>query len=245
MYLKSLDILSFLCHEKVRYELEPYILNFAEFDKYKGKNILEIGVGLGAEHKKFAEAGTICTGIDLTEKAIDVTNKRLTEFGLFSNLSVGDAEAIDPSDTYDMVYSWGVIHHSPNTEYAAAEIIRVLKPGGEFKVMIYIKYSMIGYMLWFRYALLLFKPHMSLGEIYAKYLESPGTKAYTPLEAKNLFPDAELLDISVVLTHGDLLNSSAGQRHEGMLLSIARFAWPRKLIKRFLPKHGLFMLIRG
>ena len=87
LYLKSLDKLSFLHHEKVRYELEPYILSFAEFDKYKGKNILEIGVGLGAEHKKFAEAGAICTGIDLTEKAIDVTNKRLTEFGLNSDLS--------------------------------------------------------------------------------------------------------------------------------------------------------------
>ena len=116
LYLKSLDKFSFLHHEKIRYELEPYILSFAEFDKYKGKGILEIGVGLGADHKKFAEAGAICTGIDLTKKAIDITNKRLTEFDLNSNLSVGDAEKLDdPSNFYDLVYSWGVIHHSPNT----------------------------------------------------------------------------------------------------------------------------------
>jgi len=221
-------------------------LEFAEFEKYQGKRILEIGVGLGADHKMFAEAGAVCTGIDLTKKAIDITRRRLAEFGLSSNLSVGDAEALDkPPDTFDLVYSWGVIHHSPKTECAAAEILRVLKPGGEFKVMIYNKYSMVGFMLWIRYALLAFNPHMSLDEIYATYLESPGTKAYTPLEAQKLFPDTEQLDISVVLTHGDLLESSAGQRHEGMLLSVARFVWPRKLIKMYFPERGLFMLIQG
>ena len=138
-----------------------------------------------------------------------------------------------------------MIHHSPNTEYAAAEIMRVLKPGGEFKVMIYNKYSIVGYMLWIRYALLSFKPFVSLDDIYANYLESPGTKAYTPSEVINLFPDAERLNISIVLTHGDLLASSAGQRHQGMLLSIARVLWPRKLIRRFFPEHGLFMLVMG
>ena len=65
--LKSLDKSSFLAHEKIRYELEPYILGFAGFDKYKDKNILEIGVGLSTEHKEFAEAGAICAGIDLTK----------------------------------------------------------------------------------------------------------------------------------------------------------------------------------
>ncbi len=246
LYLQSLDKLSFQAHEKTRYELEPYILDFAEFDKYKDKNVLEIGVGLGAEHKRFAEAGAVCSGIDLTEKAIDITSKRLSEFGFRSNLSVGDAENIDyPSDYFDLAYSWGVIHHSPNTERAASEIMRVLKPGGSFKVMIYNKYSMVGYMLWVRYGLLAFKPRMSLDEIYAKYLESPGTKAYTPAQAKQLFADAEQLDISIELTHGDLLESSAGQRHEGVLLSIARLVWPRKLIGKFFPEHGLFMLIQG
>jgi len=203
-------------------------------------------VGLGADHKMFAEAGAVCTGIDLTKKAIDITRRRLAEFGLSSNLSVGDAEALDkPPDTFDLVYSWGVIHHSPDTACAAKEILRVLKPGGEFKIMIYNKYSMVGYMLWIRYALLALKPLTSLDDIYAKYLENPGTKVYTRSEAECLFDGAEHLDISVVLTHGDLLESSAGQRHEGLLLSIARFVWPRRLIKRFFPVHGLFMLIRG
>lgn len=246
LYLKKLDASSFLHHEKIRYELEPYILHFAAFEKYHGKNILEVGVGLGADHKKFAEAGAICTGIDLTRKAIDVTSKRLAEFGLKSDLSVGDAESLDkPADTFDLVYSWGVIHHSPKTELAAAEILRVLKPGGKFKVMIYNKYSMIGYMLWVRYALLALKPFTSLDEIYAKYLESPGTKAYTRSGAERLFAGAEQLKIAVVLTHGDLLESAAGQRHKGALLSVARAIWPRRLIRMFFPGHGLFMLISG
>jgi len=246
LYLDKIDKESFIKHENIRYELEPYITDFADFSGYEGKTILEIGVGLGADHRQFAESGAICAGIDLTHKAIDITEKRLNAFDLKSDLSIGDAEALKfPDNTFDMVWSWGVIHHSPNTERAADEIVRVLKPGGEFKVMVYNKYSMVGYMLWIRYALLSFEPWVSLDEIYAKYLESPGTKAYTPLEAENLFPDAEQLNISVILTHGDLLASSAGQRHQGILLSIARVLWPRKLIRKLFSKHGLFMLIKG
>ena len=83
----------------------------------------------------------------------------------------------------------------------------------------------------------------ALGEIYAKYLESPGTKAYTVAEARQLFRGFARVEIDTVLTHGDLLSSSAGQRHQGVLLSIARVVWPRWLIRRLFPKRGLFTLI--
>ena len=131
-----------------RYRLEPYILDFADFNNAKGKKLLEIGVGLGSDHQKFAESGADLYGCDLTERAIFNTQKRMSLFGLSSKTQVDDAENLSYSDnTFDMVYSWGVIHHSPKTEQCAHQIYRVLKPGGSAKVMIYYKYSFVGYML--------------------------------------------------------------------------------------------------
>ncbi len=84
-----------------------------------------------------------------------------------------------------------------------------------------------------------------LAEIYGRYLESPGTKALTTEEAQELFKGSALLVNRVELSHGDLLNSLAGQRHKGILLAIARMIWPRFLLRILLKKHGLFMLIHG
>ena len=111
--------------------------------------------------------------------------------------------------------------------------------------MIYHKHSLVGYMLWLRYALLAGKPCCALGDIYANHLESPGTKAYTMDEARELFRKFSAVRIATVLTHGDLLESGAGQRHRGWLLSLAKRLWPRRLLRWALPGHGLFMLIEA
>ena len=161
-------------------------------------------------------------------------------------MSVGDAEKLVFDDNYfDIVYSWGVIHHSPNTPQAISEILRVLRPGGNAKIMIYHKWSMVGFMLWIRYGLLRLRPFISLNQIYSEFLESPGTKAYSKREAFNLFKDFTEVNIRTVLTHGDLFVGSAGQRQEGILINIARKFWPRSLIRNFLSGLGLFMLIEA
>jgi hypothetical protein len=98
-------------------------------------------------------------------------------------------------------------------------------------------------MLWVRYALLRLRPWTSLASVYARYLESPGTKAYSVAAAKRLFASFSEVKIGTVLTHGDLLESAAGQRHGGVFLSIARRVWPRALLRRVARGHGLFMLI--
>jgi SAM-dependent methyltransferase len=226
-----------------RYRLEPFIAPFARFEDTAGKRVLEVGVGLGADHQRFAEAGADLYGIDLTERAVEHTAARLRAFGLSSQLATGDAEHLDfPDAFFDVVYSWGVIHHSPDTPTAAREILRVLKPGGQFRVMVYHKYSLVGFMLWARYGAL---KRMSLSDVYSTYLESPGTKAYTLDEAKALFSGAVEVKASTVLTHGDLLTSMAGQRHEGRALAVARAVWPRALLRRFTPWAGLMLLIEG
>jgi ubiquinone/menaquinone biosynthesis C-methylase UbiE len=244
LYLDGSDRAGYESQARTRYALEPYIESFADFDSSKGKRVLEIGVGLGADHHRFAQAGAELYGIDLTERAVEHTHRRLAASRLTSTLSVGDAERLDFSDNFfDRVYSWGVLHHSPDTAKAISEVHRVLKPGGRARIMIYHKWSMVGFMLWARYGMLRLRPWMTLKEVYARYLESPGTKAYSVAEARQLFTQFTTVHIDTVLTHGDLLESSAGQRHRGPLLKVASMLWPRPVLRRLFPRLGLFMLI--
>ena len=244
LYLSGSEKPSYIEQRRIRYELEPYIMEFAGFKTARDLDVLEIGVGLGADHQCFAEAGARLQGIDLTQRAIDYTKKRLELFDLRSDLQIGDAEDLVFGDeAFDVVYSWGVLHHSPNTQKAIQEVHRVLRSGGVAKIMIYHKWSFVGFMLWARYALLGLRPFTSLRDIYARHLESPGTKAYSVEEARRLFHHFRSVDIRTVLTHGDILSSQAGQRHNGLLLEVARKVWPRWLIQRLFPRNGLFMLI--
>ena len=244
LYLKRPDKISYAEQARLRYELEPYISTFAAFGTACDQQVLEIGVGLGADHQRYAEAGARLYGIDLTERAVQATSHRLRLFNLDSRLQVGDAEdLVFHDETFDAVYSWGVLHHSPNTHRAVKEVHRVLRKGGVARVMIYHKWSLVGFMLWLRYALGRLRPLTPFTTVYARHLESPGTKAYSKSEAKRMFGDFRSVTIETVLTHGDLLSSRAGQRHRGLLLTIARMIWPRWFIKRFLQGNGLFMLI--
>jgi SAM-dependent methyltransferase len=244
LYLQGSDRAAYEAQARIRYQLEPYIAEFAGFAEARSKRVLEIGVGLGADHQRFAEAGADLYGIDLTERAVEHTERRLSALGLSSRLAVGDAEALQfPDDHFDRVYSWGVLHHSPDTPKAIGEVWRVLKRGGTARIMVYHTWSLVGLMLWVRYAGLALRPWLSLRDIYARYLESPGTKAYSAAEARRLFSGFRDVHVHTVLSHGDLLESSAGQRHTGPLLSLARLLWPRAFIRRWCPGLGLFLLI--
>ncbi len=232
---------------RVRYELEPYLFPFAKFAEGKGRDVLEIGVGMGADHLEWAKSNPrSLTGIDLTERAAEFTRDRLELYGLHSDIRVADAENLPfPDESFDVVFSYGVLHHTPDTAKAIREVYRVLRTGGICRIMIYHKYSMVGYMLWARYGLLSGRPFRSLADIYARYLESPGTKAYSVAEARGMFRDFASVTVSTQLGFGDLLSGGAGQRHRGILLSVARKLWPRWFIRRFLRNHGLGMMIEA
>jgi SAM-dependent methyltransferase len=246
LLLDATDKPGYLTQMEKRYSLEPFIEGFARFDDSRDLDVLEIGIGLGADHQRFAQSGARLAGIDLTERAVEHTRRRFDLFGLTSILGVGDAESLQyPDAAFDVVYSWGVLHHSPDTGRAIDEVWRVLRHGGVARIMIYHKHSLVGYMLWVRYAMLAGKPWRSLSDIYAHHLESPGTKAYSMDEARTLFRNFSDVRISTVLTHGDLLESAAGQRHRSLLLSMAKLIWPRPLFRLLMPKCGLFMLIEA
>ena len=131
LYLSGSEKSSYIEQGRIRCELEPYIIEFAAFNAARDLDVLEIGVGLGADHQRFAEAGARLHGIDLTQRAIDYTRKRLDLFDLQSDLQIGDAEDLVFGDEkFDVVYSWGVLHVSPNTQKAIQEVHRVLRSGG-------------------------------------------------------------------------------------------------------------------
>lgn len=231
--------------EAARYILEPYIFDFARFPDAAGRDVLEIGVGMGADHLQWARATPrSLTGVDLTPRAIAHCQARLATYSLESDLRVADAEALPFTDaSFDIVYSWGVLHHSPDTARAIREVHRVLRPGGEARIMVYHSQAIVGYMLWIRYALMRLQPWRSLAEVYAKHLESPGTKAYTFAEARALCGMFKSVTLSSQLSVGDLMLGAAGQRHGGVFLRLARTVWPRRMIRSLFPGHGLFLLI--
>jgi SAM-dependent methyltransferase len=124
--------------EAHRYTNEWHIPDAADFAGARGLRVLEIGCGLGTDGAQFAKAGADYTGVDLTDAAIDLARKRFEISGLPGEFRVADAENLDFADeSFDLVYSHGVLHHTPDTARAVQEIHRVLKPGGRAVVMLY------------------------------------------------------------------------------------------------------------
>jgi SAM-dependent methyltransferase len=124
--------------EAHRYTKEWHIPVAADFASARGLKVLEIGCGLGTDGAQFAEAGADYTGVDLTEAAVELARKRFELFDLPGKFQTADAENLDfDNESFDLVYSHGVLHHTPETEKAIREIHRVLRPGGRAVVMLY------------------------------------------------------------------------------------------------------------
>ena len=235
--------------ERERYRLEPYIHGFARYADGTGKDVLEVGVGMGADHLMWARAHPASlSGIDLTPRAVAFTRERLAKEGLVSDLRVGDAEHLPfASESFDVLYSWGVMHHSPDTQACFKEACRVLRKGGVARIMVYHTWSIVGLMLWMRYGLLAGRPARGMDDVYFHHLESAGTKAYTVDRARQMFADAGFAraEVRVQLSHGDLLLGDVGARHRGGLLRLARAIWPRPVIRRLAQGFGLYLLIEA
>ena len=124
--------------EEHRYTKEWHIPAAAGFASSRDLRVLEIGCGLGTDGAQFAKAGAEYTGVDLTDAAIELAQKRFALFGLPGLFRTADAENLDfEDDSFDLVYSHGVLHHTPDTARAIQEVHRVLRPGGRAVVMLY------------------------------------------------------------------------------------------------------------
>ncbi|MEA2276741.1 MAG: hypothetical protein QOI62_1392 [Solirubrobacteraceae bacterium] len=190
--------------EAKRDELEPFIAGYADFATTRDQRVLEIGVGAGTDFIRFVRAGARATGVDLTEHAIALVRRRVEHEGGEAELLQADAERLPFADgTFDRVYSWGVLHHTPDTAQAVREALRVLRPGGRICVMLYARHSWVSYGLWAKHALLKGRPQRSLADVLAHHMESEGTKGFTVRELRAMFAGVEDLRIEKVQTPYD------------------------------------------
>lgn len=125
-----------------RYQVHPRLHEAVGFEKTSGLRVLEIGCGCGSEAERFARAGADYTAVDLTNAAVSVTQRRLQLAGLAGRFVQGDAENLPFADeSFDLVYSHGVLHHTPDTPRTIREVHRVLAPGGRAIIMLYYRNS--------------------------------------------------------------------------------------------------------
>jgi ubiquinone/menaquinone biosynthesis C-methylase UbiE len=139
--------------ERHRYQTEWHIPQMVDFPKWRDARVLEVGCGLGTDAVQFARAGARYTGIDLTPRSIELARQRFLQSNLRGEFQVSDAENLSFEDNqFDLVYSHGVLHHTPDTQRAINEVHRILKPGATAIVMLYHKrsYNYYGNIMLFR-----------------------------------------------------------------------------------------------
>ena len=132
--------------EARKYMVEPHIPGFAEFAKWRGKKVLEIGCGIGTDTINFARAGADVTAVDLSGKSLELAMQRAEVFGLAARIRFvqADSEHLSeylPAEPFDLIYSFGVIHHTPHPERVLAQLPRYCKPETTVKIMVYNRWS--------------------------------------------------------------------------------------------------------
>lgn len=230
-------------HSRARYQLEPHIVNFAGLTSARGLRVLEIGVGIGADYAQWLKAGAIASGVDLSTSSLERAQRRCELAALLPDLRLADAENLPfASNSFDVVYSYGVMHHSPNTAMCLSEAWRVLKPGGEARIMLYHHMSLTGIMLWLRFGIW---RGQSIRQCVYENLESTGTKTFTRSEVFELMRDFENVRIDQVFSPGDLLLHEPSSRFSGPVYRLLWKVFPRTLVRRIGKRCGLFLLVKS
>jgi ubiquinone/menaquinone biosynthesis C-methylase UbiE len=222
--------------EDYRYRVyAPWMREAVGFHRYAGKRLLEVGCGTGTDLLQFARGGAEVTGVDLTPRSIEIARKRFEVYRADGRFAIGDAESLSfPDESFDVVYSFGVLHHTPDTERAISEVRRVLRRGGKAIVMLYCRASLYywGSVILKRGLLggrLLSK---SPEQIMSRYVEHSNTngrplvKAYTRAEARRLFGGFSACSIEVDQLTRDELGPAGRLLPENLFRWLARnFGW--------------------
>jgi len=130
--------------EQKKFFVEPHIKTFTDFPSWSGKKVLEIGCGIGTAAVNFARNGADYTGFELSEESLKLTKQRFNVYDLDGRFYLGNAEdlsSVIPQQTYDLIYSFGVIHHSPNPKKILSEAAKFMNRHSVLKVMVYAKNS--------------------------------------------------------------------------------------------------------
>ncbi|HMF58496.1 MAG TPA: class I SAM-dependent methyltransferase [Pyrinomonadaceae bacterium] len=184
--------------ERHRYtEYAPWMPSVMGFDKFAGKRLLEVGCGMGTDLLQFARGGALVTGADLTPRSLEITRHRFELYGERGDFLITDGEHLPfPDESFDVIYSNGVLHHTPDTAGAVSEIHRVLRPGGVAKVMLYHRDSLAYWgvlMLWHGVMGGEFLRGRTADQVLSRWVEyseqggNPLVKVYSRKQARKLF----------------------------------------------------------
>jgi SAM-dependent methyltransferase len=132
--------------EARKYRVEPHIPAFAEFEAWNGARVLEIGCGIGTDTINFARNGAQVTAVDLSGESLKVARDRVAVFGLepyidFYQGSAEDLLSFLPTEEYDLIYSFGVLHHTPHPRKAFQQLACYANKWTTLKLMVYNKVS--------------------------------------------------------------------------------------------------------
>ena len=230
--------------ERYRYEAyAPWMPRVMEFAEHAGEQVLEIGGGMGTDLAQFARNGANVTDVDLSGGHLQIAQENFRLRGLAGTFVHHDAEALPfERDTFDLVYSNGVIHHTPNTKRTVAEILRVLKPGGRAIVMVYAENSLQYWrnLVWFYGLRSGDLSTRSMGEIMSRSVERTGNdarplvKVYTKARLRALFSD--FTDIQIV--QRQISPELVPRRLRRLLPLVERMAGWNLIIKARKPSHS-------
>ncbi len=193
--------------EARKYFVEYHIPRFAQFERWRGKRVLEIGCGIGTDTINFARAGAQVTAVDLSERSVELARTRATIYGLQDRIRfcTGNAEELGkfvPAEPYDLIYSFGVIHHTPHPDAVLEQLRQYTRPGTSIRIMVYHRRS-------YKVAWILFAEGKGklwkLQELVAKNSEAqtgcPVTYTYTRREGRELFERHGFRVIEVRVAH--------------------------------------------
>lgn len=193
--------------EARKYLVEPHIPGFAEFGRWAGKRVLELGCGIGTDTINFARHGAHVTVAELSDASMKVAQQRATVFGLDDRIAFynGDAEKLTsfvPVEPQDLVYSFGVIHHSPHPESILEQATNYGMPGTTLKLMVYNRHSWKVLWMVLRYGKGDFRHTRRLiAEHSEAQFGSPVTYAYTKKELREFLARNEFRVTDMFVDH--------------------------------------------
>ena len=188
--------------EARKYFVEPHIPGFAEFSRWKGKKVLEIGCGIGTDTMNFARTGADVTAVDLSSDSLEIVRKRAKVFGLdnirFYQSNAEELTSVVPMERYDLVYSFGVIHHTPHPHNVIEQIHRYMDSDSIFKIMVYHRNSWKVFGIMMSYGRGAF---WKLDKLVARHSEAqtgcPVTYTYTKKSVEKLLKGFEIINTKV------------------------------------------------
>jgi len=234
--------------EARKYFVEPHIPAFAEFERWRGKRVLEVGCGIGTDSINFARGGAQLTAVELSSESLRIAAERAEVMGVADHIEFVQANAEELTETlgresYDLVYSFGVVHHTPHPERALAEMRALTAPGGTLKLMVYHRRS------WKVFSIVAVQGRgrfWNTDELVAEHSEAetgcPVTFSYRGREARELVEKSGFLVQDVHVDH--VFPYRVRDYVEYRYVKEPYFRWmPERLFRAFERRFGWHLLI--